>query len=409
MGLFDFSLDNLDDPNKLGLLAMGLQMMAPKQSKTSLLGDIGQSGMTGLQTLVNAKQQERANRQSDIQTLTSLQQSMTASELPKMLAQGNAYVPPPALQAITQRLNDLAIAGNLSGKTKAALASYQPPQAPVTSAPPSGMAPPSSSPMANPDYQPMQGAQSPAPQAQAPGAVPTDVFGVPLAAFAAAGVAKNQGISDYLKALVDARKPVNARPGGTVYGYDPKTGQNGPLFYAPKLDSGIQPTFGPNGQVSTAPVTGYKEALSDIEGAKAAAVQKGKQGETYVDVDIGGGQKMRMTNAQYEALRNGGLTSQAAPIPQSVIDADNSGQPFNATQTPNGQVSFQRGGPSVAQEQKRPEALAGSGSHEPPAWHQQRPNPVPAPFELAGRRGHPLLKHSDLLKSLTFSEKSFRI
>jgi hypothetical protein len=342
----------LDDPQKLAEITAGLQMMAPTQTKVGALGNITNGALTGLQTYGTAKQQERANRQSDLQTLLGIQSSIYSAELPKMLQQGAAYQPPPELQAVNQRINELATAGNLSGSSKKALAQSAPPPAPspglinqnFSGADPSfdpgllGRAPGQVSP---------QPSQPPAPQ-QPPqsGGVPTNLFGVPMSAFTAASMAKNPGALEFLKSVVDARKPVNGRPGGTVMGYDANGNQT--MTYLPKLETGQTASFGPNGQVNVGVAPGYLDAVSAINRTTAGATQAGKQAETYVDVPIGNAQTMRMTNAQYEAYK-ARQQQPPQPIPQAVIDADRSGLPFSATQAPGGPVQFQQGGPKVAQ------------------------------------------------------------
>lgn len=68
MGLFDsFSLDNLDDPRKQALLAMGLGLLAPKQAKTNFAGDLGQAGLLGLQSYVGAKNNQQEMQMRDLQ------------------------------------------------------------------------------------------------------------------------------------------------------------------------------------------------------------------------------------------------------------------------------------------------------------------------------------------------------
>jgi hypothetical protein len=158
MGLFDFSLDNLDDPKNQALVATGLSLLSPKSVKTSLLGNIGESGMTGLQTLVNAKQQERTNRQSDLQQLQGAYTLLKSQEFGRMLQaqqSGQPYTPNPLLGQVENRLSQLVTGPNLSKLIGNAPASPSVPPAPQAVP---GVASPSASPMANPDYQPVPGA-----------------------------------------------------------------------------------------------------------------------------------------------------------------------------------------------------------------------------------------------------------
>jgi hypothetical protein len=119
----------------------------------------------------------------------------------------------------------------------------------------------------------------------------------------------------YLEQLAKDRAPQNVRPGGTLATMGPD-GKFSSAFYAPQLGPGVMPQRGPDGSVSgAAQIPGFAGANADITSARAAAEQRAKQAETYVDVPIGNGQTQRMTQAEYAQRRQ-------QSIPPEVLAAD---------------------------------------------------------------------------------------
>lgn len=331
MGIFDnFSLDNLDDPNKQALLAAGLSMLAPKPYKTGLLGDIGSSGLAGLQTLVQAKQQERANRQNDIQQLTAAAQLLRNGEFARMAQaqQSNQpYTPNPLGGQINARLSQLIMGPNLSKILGGAPASAAP-QAlaapPAAAPPPMGVAPPSQSPMASPDYNPPPAAihpPTPPPQTQAnasglPPGFGGPAGGVPMSVWAAADPT---GMA-YLKQLAEDNKPIALRQGDLTQ--KQPDGSYKSVFQQPQSVPGVLPNRDASGQVTSfRQGPGFAEAASNIEAAKTGATEAAKAPYSFQTVEKAGGAKVPASTAQLMGLPNqlqsAGLPFVSPPPPQS--------------------------------------------------------------------------------------------
>ena len=347
MGLFDMggllSSGPLSSPDSKIALAAGL---------LSGTGNVGANLSRGLLAAQSAAQQERANRQNDMQQLVGAYNLMKQQEGIRMVQArrtGQPYQPNPMLGQMEARLNQLLGNPNLSsqGPTGSALlgapgtppasmgTTSPPPQAPMSSQAPmpsQGGAPPSNPAPFMPGN-PMPSAQS--------GQFGNPAFGVEPEEFMA--MANTPGGKEYLDALIKQSQPITTRFG--VYGIDPRNPGQVKLMGGMLPRDALPVQFGADGKPNVQALPGQIQTQQDLE----AATQRGKQAETFVDVPVGNNQTMRMTNAQYQAsLSQRGQLPPSSSIPQSVLNADRTGQPFNATQTPDGQVTFQRGGPGAA-------------------------------------------------------------
>lgn len=344
MGLLDSG--PLSSPEAQIMLAAGLL-----GGRGNLGANLGQ----GLLGAVQAQQQERANRASDLQQLSGAYNLLKQQEFGKMLAakqSGQPYIPNPMLPQMEARIAQLTGLPNLSNQGPVASRVMQAPQTPPM--PPQGaQAPQGTPPMpAQANAAPMQSMPAQAnampamPQSASPFGGPA--FGIDPLEFMSVDPSGKQ----YMEALLKQAAPITTRFG--VYTMNPRTGKA-------DLAGGMIPrdalpvAFGPDGQPKIQALPGQIQTQQDLE----AASQRGKQGETYVEVDIGNGQKMRMTNAQYEAMRRGQPQAQDT-IPPEVIAADRAGVPFTATQAPGGPVQF--GSPPVAKVTvTQPSPFAGGG------------------------------------------------
>jgi hypothetical protein len=115
------------------------------------------------------------------------------------------------------------------------------------------------------------------------------------------------------KVAAEDRKPVVAREGAPVLRRGPD-GQLVPEFYAPKLDAGIQPTFGPGGVTGAIPVPGYNEARAGTVRAEEGA----RAGFDMVQVPMPDGSSRMMTRAQAAQLMGGNQPQPNPPQPQNL-------------------------------------------------------------------------------------------
>jgi hypothetical protein len=319
-------LDNLDDPQKLALLTMGLGLLhGPTPQKTSFLGDVSQSGLLGVQTYGKAKIDERANRASDLQQLAGTYNLVKQQEFQRMAQAyklGQPYVPNPLLGQYEARMGQLAGLGNLSGKTGGSAPTLPPapPQSsPMPSAPAPGMAPPSQSPMADPNYQPpMVRAPQPPQQSAAapglPGGFGGPAGGIPMEVWAA----QDPTGKSYLEQLAKDNQPVVLRQGDLV-GKNPD-GSYKSLYQQPQSVPGVLPTRDNSGQVTSfREGPGFAQAAGNIKGAETSAVAAAEDPHTMVQVEMADGRKVMVPRSSLIAA--GKPTAAGLPFVTSPAQA----------------------------------------------------------------------------------------
>lgn len=148
------------------------------------------------------------------------------------------------------------------------------------------------------------------------------------------------GLGKIGAAIQEQNKPMAAREGAPII--NPSNGQI--LFYAPKLDAGVQPTFEGGRVTGVSAIPGYAGAVGSIKGAEAQASEAAKVQEREI-----GGRKYTMSNAEFATLYG--------PDQQKAVEvADRYGIPYN-------------GGP-----------VSGSTAPRAPvAQAQLQPSPTPTP------------------------------
>lgn len=116
------------------------------------------------------------------------------------------------------------------------------------------------------------------------------------------------------KAWIETNKPIAAREGAPVI--NPNTGQI--LFYAPKLDAGVNPTFSGGRVTGTEVIPGYAQAVGAIKGAETAGSEGAKAGFDLVTVPDGKGGTVQMSRRDALAAL---APKPAAPMPGPIPGA----------------------------------------------------------------------------------------
>lgn len=322
MGLLDALFS--DDPQKQAMMATALGLLSGSGKTNKNFGaDLGNAGLLGLQTYNTAAQQERVNRQNDLQQLSGAYNLLKQQEFGKMLAanrNGQPYTPNPMLPQMEQRISQLTGLGNLSGRfglspsTQATQAQVAAPTLPAAQAS-------QYSPVVKPEYQ----ASGPMPQSapqQNNGGLGGPAGGVPMEAW----LAQDPTGKSYLDQLAKDSAPQNVRPGGSLAVKGPD-GKYTAAFYSPNLGPGMMPKRDvTSGEVvGAAGIPGYIPAASAITASQAAArAFGGLPYEPPTTVQTKGAPTLMTRSQQIEAA-TGSLPPNPF-VPPEVQTARNSGQ-----------------------------------------------------------------------------------
>lgn len=143
----------------------------------------------------------------------------------------------------------------------------------------------------------------------------------------------DSGLSALGQAMLDRSKPIAAREGAPIV--NPQTGEI--LFYAPKLEAGMSPTFSGGQVTGVSNLPGYVDAMSS-----RTRGQEGARAEfDLVDVPVAGGGARRMSRLDALNMLGGGSPqgspgmdnrppSEQAAI-RAVMQADAAGLPASVT------------------------------------------------------------------------------